>query len=334
MTAAEAPAGRQLVYTLAITEGVRQALAEEPLAFMAGEDVAGAGSVFGIYRGLLDEFGPDRVIDTPISESGIIGLAVGAGATGLKPIVDIMFMDFIGECMDEIVNQLAKMRYMFGGKATLPVTVLTMSGAGMNLAAQHSQSLEAWLCHTPGLKVVMPATAYDVKGAIITAAREPNPVFVVMCKGLMALPGDVPEEPYEVPIGKANILREGDGLTIVAFGRMIHEATKAAEQLAGEGVSVEVIDPLWLQPLDTDTIISSVTKTHRAMVVHEAVRFGGLGAEIAAQISELAFDSLDAPVGRVAAPFSPVPFSPILEQTYVPNAERIADEARRILGLG
>jgi pyruvate dehydrogenase E1 component beta subunit len=334
MTAADAPAGRQLVYTLAITEGVRQALQEDPLAFMAGEDVAGAGSVFGIYRGLLDEFGPDRVIDTPISESGIIGLAVGAGATGLKPIVDIMFMDFIGECMDEIVNQLAKMRYMFGGKATLPVTVLTMSGAGMNLAAQHSQSLEAWLCHTPGLKVVMPATAYDVKGAIITAAREPNPVFVVMCKGLMALPGDVPEEPYTLPIGKANVLREGDNLTIVAHGRMIHEATKAADILAGEGVSAEVIDPLWLQPLDTDTIINSVSKTHNALVVHEAVRFGGLGAEIAAQIAELAFDNLDAPVGRVAAPFSPVPFSPVLEQTYVPNAERIAAEARQILGTG
>ena len=334
MTAAEAPAGRQLVYTLAITEGVRQALQEEPLAFMAGEDVAGAGSVFGIYRGLLDEFGPDRVIDTPISESGIIGLAVGAGATGLKPIVDIMFMDFIGECMDEIVNQLAKMRYMFGGKATLPVTVLTMSGAGMNLAAQHSQSLEAWLCHTPGLKVVMPATAYDVKGAIITAAREPNPVFVVMCKGLMALPGEVPEEPYTLPIGKANVLREGDGLTIVAHGRMIHEATKAADILEGEGVSAEVIDPLWLQPLDTETIINSVSKTHNALVVHEAVRFGGVGAEIAAQIAELAFDYLDAPVGRVAAPFSPVPFSPVLEQTYVPNAERIAAEARQILGTG
>ena len=334
MTAAEAPAGRQLVYTLAITEGVRQALQEEPLAFMAGEDVAGAGSVFGIYRGLLDEFGPDRVIDTPISESGIIGLAVGAGATGLKPIVDIMFMDFIGECMDEIVNQLAKMRYMFGGKATLPVTVLTMSGAGMNLAAQHSQSLEAWLCHTPGLKVVMPATAYDVKGAIITAAREPNPVFVVMCKGLMALPGEVPEEPYTLPIGKANVLREGDSLTIVAHGRMIHEATKAADILEGEGVSAEVIDPLWLQPLDTETIINSVEKTHNALVVHEAVRFGGVGAEIAAQIAELAFDNLDAPVGRVAAPFSPVPFSPVLEQTYVPNAERIAAEARQILGTG
>ena len=242
-SAAEAPAGRQLVYTLAITEGVRQALAEDPLTFLAGEDVAGAGSVFGIYRGLLDEFGAERVIDTPISESGIIGLAVGAGATGLRPIVDIMFMDFIGECMDEIANQLAKMRYMFGGKAKLPVTVLTMSGAGMNLAAQHSQSLEAWLCHLPGLKVVMPATPYDVKGAIITAVREDNPVFVVMCKGLMALPGEVPEEMYEVPIGKAKILREGDGLTIVAFGRMIHEAQKAADALQADGINAEVIRP-------------------------------------------------------------------------------------------
>ncbi len=323
---------RKLPYILAITEGLRQSLAADDNVFLAGEDVAGAGSVFGYTRGLLAEFGPRRVMDTPISEEGIMGLGVGASACGLRPIIDLMFMDFIGECMDEVLNQMAKMRYMFGGKATLPVTVTTMSGAGMNLAGQHSQSLEAWLCHVPGLKVVMPSTPYDAKGLLMAAVQDDNPVFVVFHKGLLGMPGEVPEEPYTIPLGKANIVRPGSNFTIVATAKMVHEATKAAAELAEEGIDVEVIDPRTVQPLDSETIINSVKKTHRALIVHEAVRFGGLGAEIAAQIQEEAFDFLDAPVGRVAAPFSPVPFSPVLEKAYLPNSDKIKAEVKRIVG--
>ncbi|MEC9278887.1 MAG: alpha-ketoacid dehydrogenase subunit beta [Chloroflexota bacterium] len=333
MTAEATTEARQLPYILAITEGVRQSLQEYDTSFLAGEDVGLAGSVFRIYKGLYAEFGPERVIDSPISESGLIGLGVGSAATGLRPMIDIMFSDFIGECMDEIANQLAKTRYMFGGKITLPVTVLTMGGGGINLAAQHSQSLEAWLCHIPGLKVMMPATPHDVKGAIIAANRDENPVFVIMNKASLGITGEVPEEPYAVNIGEAIVRREGSNFTIVAIGRMMHEAMTAAEMLEKDGIDVEVIDPLTLQPLDTETILTSVRKTHRALVVHEAVRFGGVGAEIAAQIQENAFDDLDAPVGRIGAPFSPVPFSPPLEQAYLPNAQKIADGVKDLIGL-
>ena len=326
-------AQREITYVAAIAEGARAVLDEQDSAFIAGEDVAGAGGVFGSYRGLLDDFGAERIVDTPISEEGIVGLGVGAAATGLRPIIDIMFMDFMGECMDEIANQMAKMRYMFGGTATLPITVVTMSGAGMNMAAQHSQSLEAWICHLPGLKVVTPSTPYDVKGLLIAAARDDNPVFVVMNKLSLRNRGPVPEEAYEIPIGKADIVREGSDLTLVTYSRMVSEAVKAAETLADDGVNAEVIDLRSLQPMDTDTIIESVRKTHRAVVVHEAVRFAGLGGEIAAQIQELAFDDLDAPVARVGAPFSPVPFSSVLEQSYLPNADKIVAEARQLLGM-
>jgi pyruvate dehydrogenase E1 component beta subunit len=324
---------RELPYVAAITDAVRAVLTEQPDSFVAGEDVAGAGGVYGYYKGLLDEFGENRIFDTPISEEGIVGLGVGAAATGCRPIIDIMFMDFMGECMDEIANQLAKMRYMFGGRATLPVTMLTMGGAGMSLAAQHSQSLEAWICHLPGLKVVMPTTPYDAKGLIISAARDDNPVIVVLNKMSLAIKGPVPEESYAIPIGEANIVREGTNYTIVALGRMVHEALKAAEILKDFDIDAEVIDPRSLQPFDTNTVIESVKKTHRALIVHEAVRFGGFGGEITAQIQELAFDYLDAPIARVGAPFSPVPFSPALERVYVPNAERIVAEVKQQLAL-
>lgn len=324
---------RELSYVAAVTEAVRQVLLEQDNAFVAGEDVGEAGSVFGYYSGLLKEFGSERVVDTPISEKGIVGLGVGAAATGLRPIVDVMFMDFLGECMDEVANQMAKMRYMFGGAAKLPITVMTMGGAGMSMAAQHSQSLEAWLAHLPGIKVVMPATAYDAKGLIIAAARDDNPVFVVMNKLSLGMKSDVPEEPYEVPIGKANVIREGSNFTIVAVSRMVHEALTAAEELKQFGLDTEVIDVRSIQPFDTETVVASVKKTHRVLVAHEAVRFGGFGGEITAQIQELAFDYLDAPVARVGAPFSPVPFSPVLEKAWIPNAESIVAEARRTLGL-
>jgi pyruvate/2-oxoglutarate/acetoin dehydrogenase E1 component len=332
MAAATDQAIRQLPYVAAITEGVQQSLREFPESFLAGEDVAVAGSVFGIYKGLLGEFGEKRIVDTPISEAGIVGLGVGAAVTGLRPILDIMFMDFLGECMDEVSNQMAKMRFMFGGKAKLPVTVLMMGGAGMSMAAQHSQSLEAWLCHLPGLKVMMPTTPYDAKGAIIAAVREENPIFVILNKLSLGITGPVPEEPYAIPIGEAIVRREGSDITVVAIGRMAHEALTAAEELSSDGISLEVIDPRTVQPFDTATVITSVQKTHRAMIVHEAVRFAGIGGEIAAQIQEEAFDYLDAPVARLGAPFSPVPYSPPLEKAYMPDAKRIAATAREMLG--
>lgn len=326
-----APEPRRLTYVAAIREGLHQAMEEDPDVFLIGEDVGGAGGVFGTYKGLLEHFGNRRVVDSPISEAGIVGLGVGAAAVGLRPIVDIMFMDFLGECMDEVANQMAKMRYMFGGKARLSMTVTTMAGAGMSAAAQHSQSLEAWLVHLPGLKVVMPSTPYDAKGLIIAAVRDPNPVFVVLNKMSLAHTGVVPEEPYEVPLGVSSVVRTGRDLTLVATGRMVSEAMVAADRLQGEGVSVEIVDPRSLQPLDMGTILDSVAKTHRAVVVEEAVRFAGFGAEVSAQIAERAFSDLDAPIGRLGAPFAPVPFSPALEEHYVPNARAIEAEVRRVL---
>ena len=326
------PAGRQLPYLMAIPEAIAQCMREDPDIFLAGEDVAGYGGVFGTTRGLLDEFGSKRVVDTPISEAGLVGLGVGAAAVGLRPVIEIMFMDFIGIAMDQLVNQMAKMKYMFGGKARLPITIRTMAGAGMSMAAQHSQSLEAWLCHVPGLKVVMPSTPYDAKGLLVAAIRDDNPVIVVENKLSLGLTGEVPEELYEVPLGVARVAREGTDATVVATGRMVGESLAAAEALAADGIDVEVVDPRTLSPLDLPALVTSVRKTNRCVVVHEAVRFAGFGAEIAAAISEEAFDHLDAPVARVGAPFSPVPFSPVLEKLYVPDAARIAAEVRSTLG--
>ena len=322
---------REITYIDAVAEATKTVLSEQSSAFIAGEDVAGAGGVFGSYKGILDQFGDSRIVDTPISEEGIIGLGVGAAATGLRPIVDIMFMDFMGECMDEIANQMAKMRYMFGGSAKLPITVITMSGGGMNMAAQHSQSLEAWICHLPGLKVVAPSTPYDVKGLIISAARDDNPVFVVLNKLSLRVRGEVPKDSYAIPLQEARVVCEGSDLTIVTYSRMVSESVNAANSLHDIGVDAEVIDLRSLQPMDMETVIESVQKTSRALVVHEAVRFGGLGGEIAAQIQEEAFDYLDAPVARIGAPFSPVPFSPILEQAYIPNAARIVSVANELI---
>ena len=333
MSATTEEAVRPLSYVSAVREALRQCLAEDDRVFIAGEDVARYGGVFGTTRGLLADFGERRVVDTPISEAAIAGLAVGAAATGLRPVVEIMFMDFIGCCMDQICNQMAKMRYMFGGKATLPITLRTMAGAGGSMAAQHSQSLEAWLCHLPGLKVVMPSNAYDAKGLLISAIHDDNPVVVVDNKQSLGVTAEVPPDMYEIPIGQAHVVRTGSDATVVATGRMVAETVAAAGALAGEGVSLEVIDPRSLQPLDIDTILASVARTHRCLVVHEAVRFGGIGAEIAAEVQELAFDELDAPVHRVGAPFSPVPFSPVLEREHVPDARRITSEVRRLLAI-
>ncbi|MEN9805190.1 MAG: acetoin dehydrogenase beta subunit [Actinomycetota bacterium] len=322
---------RKLPYVMAFNEAVSQAMEADPNVFCAGEDIGAFGGVFGTFGGLQAKFGADRVVDTPISEQAIVGLGVGAAATGLRPIVDLMFMDFICVAMDQIVNQAAKLKYMFGGEATLPLTITTAGGGGLSAAAQHSQSLEAILCHIPGLKVVYPSTPYDMKGLMMACIQEDNPTVMVKHKRLLGMSGPVPVEPYAIPLGKANVVRPGRDVTIVAYGRMVHESVAAAEKLAADGIECEVIDPRTLQPLDTETIVASARRTNRVLVVHEAVRFGGLGAEIAAQIQEAAFDYLDAPVGRIGAPFSPVPFSPALEQHYIPSSASIETGVREAM---
>lgn len=314
---------RKLTMRAAINEALRQEMRRDPNVYVIGEDVGVFGGCFGVTAGLIDEFGPKRVIDTPITESAIIGNALGAAATGLRPVAEIMFMDFVGVTMDQIYNQAAKMRYMFGGKAKIPMVIRTACGAGGSAAAQHSQSLEAWFMHVPGLKVVAPSTAYDAKGLLVSSIRDDNPVIFVEHKFIYDLEGEVPEDIYSIPLGKADVKRQGSDVTVIATMAMVHKALEAAEELSREGISVEVIDPRTLQPLDGETIIESVKKTHKVVIVHEAVKFAGPGAEIAAMIAEEAFDYLDAPIKRVAAPFTPVPFSPVLEQTYIPSKEKI-----------
>ncbi|MGQ9572455.1 MAG: alpha-ketoacid dehydrogenase subunit beta [Dehalococcoidia bacterium] len=315
---------RPIIYLMAINEALHEEMERDPTVFVAGEDV-GQHPPFGVTVGLLQKFGPQRVIDTPISESAILGLAVGAAAAGLRPVVEIMFMDFLFVAFDQVINQMAKMRYMFGGKAKLPIVVRGPVGGGYRLAAQHSQCMEAMLCHIPGLKVVMPATPYDAKGLFVSAIRDDNPVFFLEHKRLYTRSGDVPQEQYEIPLGVADVKRPGSDVTIVATSYMVHEALQAAEELAQQGIEAEVVDPRTLLPLDMDTILASVRKTHRVVIVHEAVKFCGVGAEIAAQIAEAAFDTLKSPPLRVAAPFSPVPFSTPLENAYLPNAQKIVD---------
>jgi pyruvate dehydrogenase E1 component beta subunit len=319
-------------YLEAINQALHEEMARDPNVFMAGIDIAERGDVFGATQGIYTKYGKERIMDTPIAESGIIGLAIGAAARGLRPVVTIMFMDFIGVCFDQILNQMAKMKYMYGGKVTLPLVVLTNAGAGTGSAAQHSQSLEALLCHIPGLKVVMPSSPYDAKGLMKASIREDNPVFFVQHKRLGRVREDVPSDDYEVPIGKAKVVREGKDLTIVATSYMVHESLAAASRLAEEGIEAEVVDPRTLVPLDTETIVESVKKTHRALVVHEAVRFCGFGAEIASQITEEAFDYLDAPPTRIGAPSSPVPYSPVLEKAWIPDVDEIVAAASRLAG--
>jgi len=322
---------RELTYLNAFNEGLRQVMEADPDVFVAGEDVGRTGGVFHSFDGLVDQFGERRMVDTPIAEQAIIGLGIGAAVVGLRPVVDLMFMDFVLVAMDQIANQAAKLKYMFGGNARLPLTITTNGGAGLSAGAQHSQSLEAMLCHVPGLKVVMPSTPHDLKGLLVACIRDDNPTIVVKHKRMLGVKGPVPEEIYEVPIGSAAITRTGTDVTLVAYSRMAVEALTAAEQLAGEGIDCEVIDLRTVTPLDVETVLTSARKTNRVVVVHEAVRSGGLGAEVAAQVQEHAFDHLDAPVARVGAPFSPIPFSPGLESAYVPDATRIAAGIRDTL---
>ena len=312
----------------AINNALKLEMERDPNIYLAGEDVS--VGVFGVTQGLIEQFGEKRVCDTPITESAIIGSAVGAAACGLRPVVELMFIDFVGVCLDQIFNQAAKMKYMFGGKARLPIVVRTSYGAGLGGAAQHSQSLEAWFMHIPGLKVVLPSTPYDAKGLLISSIRDDNPVIFMEHKVLYFIDGEVPEEAYTIPLGEADIKREGEDVTVVATGRMVHLSLDVAEKLSSEGVSVEVIDPRTLSPLDEETILESVKKTNHLVIVHEEVKFAGSGAEIAAMVAEKAFDYLDAPIIRVGAPFTPVPFSPVLEKEFIPNEEKIIQAIKTV----
>ncbi len=322
---------REITYVKAFTESLMQLMAEDEDIVIIGEDVAHYGGVFHAFDGLWKTYGEKRVIDTPISEMGFIGMGVGAAARGLRPVCDLMFFDFIGVALDQVYNQAAKLKYMFGGDVTVPLTLTTAGGAGLSAGPQHSQSLEAWLAHVPGLKVALPSSPHDVKGLMVAAVRDDNPTVVILNKRMLGTKGPVPEEIYEIPFGQANTVRSGRDVTVIAVGRMVTEAVTAATELAKSGTEVEVIDVRTVQPLDSQTILDSVRRTNRAVVVHEAVTFGGIGAEIASQIQEEAFDYLDAPVLRLGAPFSPVPFSPVLERAYIPDSNRISDWVGRLL---
>jgi pyruvate/2-oxoglutarate/acetoin dehydrogenase E1 component len=322
----------QTTYAKAITGALADAMRADERVFILGEDVA-EGGPYTITAGLADEFGRERVINTPISESAIAGVAIGAAQSGMKPVLEIMFIDFITLALDQVVNQAAKAHFMSGGQLTVPLVLRTQGGAGQRGAAQHSQSLEAWLTHIPGLKVAMPSTAADAAGLLASAVADPNPVVFVENKTLYFRREELPDgHPEHVPLGRARVVREGDDVTIVALSRLVHEAVAAAERLASEGISAEVIDPRTLVPLDLETIVRSVEKTNRLVIAHEAVEHGGFGAEIAAEVQAVAFDHLDAPVERVGAPFVPVPLSPPLEDAYLPNADDVYAAARATLG--
>lgn len=318
-------------YVNAVNRALGDALEEDSAVFLLGEDIAAAGGSFKATRGLVETFGADRVRDTPISEATLSGLSVGAALTGLKPVLEIMFMDFVALAMDGIVNQAAKSRFMFGGQASVPLVVRMPHGGGVNAGPQHSQCLEAWFSHIPGLKVVCPATVQDAYSLTRAAISDPDPVIVVENKALYALKGELPDEAPVAQIGAAAVVREGWDLTLVTYGAALYTCLDAARVLAEDGLSVEVIDLRTLQPWDKKTVAASLAKTHRAIVVHEAVRSYGAGAEIAATIGEMSFGELDAPVGRVGAPFMPVPFSPSLEKAYMPDSQDVIRAIRTAL---
>lgn len=318
-------------YGQAINRAIADAMAADPSVVLFGEDVAAPGGPFGVTRGLRDKFGEDRVRDAPISEAALVGAGVGAAMSGLRPIVEIMFMDFITLGMDALVNQAAKARFMFGGQCALPMVVRLPHGGGISAGPQHSQCLEAWLAHIPGLKVVCPATVSDAYGLTLAAIRDPDPVIVVENKSLYAMKGELPDAPAAVPIGKAATVREGRDLTIVTYGAMRATALEAAATLAKEGIETEIIDLRSLQPWDEAGVHASLSRTHRLVVLHEATEAFGIGAEIAARMSDVGFDDLDGPIVRVGAPFVPVPFAKELERAWRPDAQRVVAAARRVL---
>ncbi len=333
---------RELPYVMAINEALHIALASDPDVILLGEDIAGGGGraaqgieeawggIMGATKGLYKRFGAERVRDTPISEMGFMGAAVGAAATGLRPVVELMFIDFLGVALDPLLNQAAKLRYMFGGKARVPLTVRTSCGAGLRSAAQHSQTLYNITTAIPGLKTVCPATPADAKGMLLAAIRDDDPVIFCEPKSLMFVSGPVPEGDYEVPLGKAAVVRQGADVTIVGIGRTVQVALEAAAMLAAEGTSAEVLDLRSLQPLDEEAILASLAKTGRLVVVDEATPRCGIASDVAALCVDRGFDHLDAPVKKVTAPHTPVPFSPVLEDLFVPSAARVVDAVRSL----
>jgi pyruvate dehydrogenase E1 component beta subunit len=321
----------EIRYLRAVNQALADAMEEDTSVVIFGEDVSEAGGSFGATRGLRDRFGAERVLDTPISEAAIAGAAVGAALSGLKPVIEIMFMDFTTLVMDALVNQAAKARFMFGGQSSVPMVLRTPHGGGLGAGPQHSQCLEAWFAHVPGLKVVCPADPASAYGLLRAAIADPDPVIVVENKALYAMKADAPEPLEIVPIGKAATVRPGRDVTIVAYGAAVHTSLKAAGTLAADGIEAEVIDLRSLQPWDEAAVLASLSRTHRLVVVHEAVEAFGIGAEIAARMADIAFDELDGPITRVGAPFMPVPFSKNLENAYLPSAESVIRAVRRTL---
>lgn len=321
---------REVTYWQALNEALREELDRDPDVFVMGEDVGIYGGAYGVTRGLYEDYGEERIRDTAISEQAIVGAAVGAAMTGMRPVAEIMYVDFLGVAMDQIFNQAAKIRYMFGGKAKVPMTLRTEGGTGRGLAAHHSQSLESWFLHVPGLKVVMPATPYDAKGLLKASIRDDNPVLFIEHKMLYGTKGKIPDGEYIVPLGLAEVKKPGKDVTVVAHSRMLLYALEAAETLEKEGISVEVIDPRTLAPLDMDTIMTSVKKTGRVVLVEEGCKTGGVGGEIATKIMEEGFYYLDAPIIRVAAKDVPIPMSPALEPLAVPSVEEIIGAVKKL----
>lgn len=318
-------------YIEAINGALRQEMRRDPSVYVFGEDVA-VGGPFGATKELAKEFGERRVVNTPISEGTVLGLATGAAILGIRPVVEIMFMDFLPLALDQIVNEAAKYHYMSGGQFKVPMVIRTQGGAVGGWGPHHSQSLEAWLLHIPGLKVVAPSLPADGKGLLSAAIRDDNPVVFIEHRGLYFARGEAPDEEYILPLGSATVRRSGADVTLLAYSNMVRTALHAADLLASGGIEAEVVDLRSLSPLDMDTVSRSVKKTHRAVVAHEAVVPGGVGAELAAQIQEALFDYLDAPVARIGAPFTPVPSSPVLERQFVPGADKVVDRVKRLLG--
>ncbi|HSP47862.1 MAG TPA: alpha-ketoacid dehydrogenase subunit beta [Clostridiaceae bacterium] len=320
---------KKMLFMEALREGMSIRMREDKNVILFGEDVGAFGGCFGVSAGMINEFGPDRIRDTPISEGVIIGTAVGSAATGMRPIAELMFIDFVTVGMDQLVNQAAKMRYMFGGKVHLPMVVRLPTGGGVSAAAQHSQSLEAWLTHVPGLKVVYPSTPQDALGLMLSAIDDDNPVMMIEHKLLYGTDGEV-NDMTPIPLGKGDIKREGKDITIIATGKMVLDALKAAEELSKEGIDCEVLDPRTLYPLDKELIRSSIEKTHKVLVVTEEVKRGGYGGEISAMIGEEYFDLLDAPIVRIGCLNTPIPFSVKLEQYVLPNSQDIVNAVRKM----
>jgi pyruvate/2-oxoglutarate/acetoin dehydrogenase E1 component len=324
----------EISYREAVRDAMVEAMRRDDDVFIMGEDIAEMGGSMGVTQGMLAEFGPERVRNTPISEMALAGAAIGAAIQGMRPIAEIMYEDFITLASEQIVNQAAKHRYMSGGQVSVPVVFRTQGGAGWSPGAQHAQQLESWFVHIPGLKVVFASTPEDVRGLLWSAIYDDNPVVFFEHRTLYPIKGEVPEELEPIPLGKARVHREGEDVTVIATGRLVHEALKAAGEAESEGVSVEVVDPRTLQPLDEETLVESVKKTNRCVVAHEAVVRGGFGAEVAAVIQYQAFDWLDAPVERVGSKFTPIPFAPVMEEFVVPHAADVLDAINRTVGRG